>query len=245
MDGLGVEAISANYQVVVERIEDAARSVERSLKGIKLVVVTKGQPVESIHAAIQTGLRIFGENYVQEGVNKISQCTYQPDIEWHMIGHIQSRKAKDVCENFAWVQSLDSSKLAARLDRFAGERDQTLPTLIEFNVSGEESKFGFQAWNESKWEDLLPDIGYILQLKNLDILGLMTMPPYLEDPEKVRPFFQRLNRLRDYLTRIFPEANFRELSMGMSNDYEIAVEENATILRIGTAIMGARMCALP
>lgn len=232
--------IKENYQKALERIENSATSAGRQANDVKLVVVTKGQSIETIHNAYLAGIRIFGENYVQDAVTKIESLEDKNDLEWHMIGHVQSRKARQVCEKFNWVESLDNLKLALRLDRFSGETGKMLPVLLEFNVSGEGSKFGFSAWNETKWSELLLEIEQMLTLPNLTIRGLMTMPPLTIDPQDVRPYFERLRKLQAYLKKNFGHTSWDELSMGMSADYEIAIQEGATIVRVGTAIMGAR-----
>jgi pyridoxal phosphate enzyme (YggS family) len=153
---------------------------------------------------------------------------------------VQSRKARLVADHFALLHSLDSLKLARRLDRFAAEANRILPVLLEFNVGGEESKSGWDASDESAWGALHPEVQAILELPNLRVGGLMTMPPLGIDPEESRRFFQRLRRLRDTLTVHFPQADWRELSMGTTADYGVAVEEGATLVRVGTAIVGAR-----
>jgi pyridoxal phosphate enzyme (YggS family) len=232
--------ILANYKQVLAQIEQAAHSVHRDSSAIKLVVVTKGHPVLAVKEALAAGVRVFGENYVEEGITKMLACPDQNGVEWHMIGHVQSRKAQPVCEYYAWVHSLDSSKLAQRLDRFSGELGCKLPVLLECNVSGEESKYGWPAWDERSWKDLAGRISPVLALPNLDVRGLMTMAPFLPDPEQARPYFRRLRRLRDFLAHQFPRTNWRELSMGMSADFQVAVQEGATIVRVGTAIMGPR-----
>ncbi len=137
---LDKKTISENYQKVQERMKVSANSAGRDAQDIKLVVVTKGQSIESVQNAICAGIHVFGENYVQEAINKIELFADEKELEWHMIGHIQSRKARNVCEHFNWVESLDSLKLARRLDRYSGEEDRVLPILLEFNVSGEEFK---------------------------------------------------------------------------------------------------------
>jgi pyridoxal phosphate enzyme (YggS family) len=235
-----VSAIRENYLHALERIDDAARRSSRDPAGIRLVVVTKSQPLEIVRAAIDAGVRILGENYPEEGVTKIQSLPMQSGVEWHMIGHVQSRKARMVADHFALLHSLDSLKLARRLDRFAAEAHCILPVLLEFNVGGEESKSGWDASDESTWEALFPDVQAILELPNLRVNGLMTMPPLGLDPEDSRRFFQRLRRLRDSLADRFTTADWRELSMGTSADYTVAVEEGATLVRVGTAIVGAR-----
>ena len=157
-----------------------------------------------------------------------------------MIGHIQSRKAKLVSQNFSWIQTLDSIKLANRLNRFAAEIDRKLPVLLECNVSGEQAKFGWPAWDESRWNELCLNLARFVELPNLDIRGLMTMPPLYSDPELARPYFIKLRKLRGFLIERFPGIEWQDLSMGMSADYEVAIQEGATIIRVGTAIMGSR-----
>jgi pyridoxal phosphate enzyme (YggS family) len=145
-----------------------------------------------------------------------------------------------VADHFALLHSLDSLKLAQRLDRFAAERDRVLPVLLEFNVGGEESKSGWDASEEAHWDAWMPEIADLLNLPHVHVHGLMTMPPLGTNPEDARPFFRRLRRLRDHLATQFPDADWHELSMGTSADYIVAVEEGATLVRVGTAIVGAR-----
>jgi len=237
---LDIKIISDNYQKVRQQIEKSATFAGRDAQGIKLVVVTKGQSIESVQNAFHSGIRVFGENYVQEAINKIEAFTDEKELEWHMIGHIQSRKARYVCQHFNWVESLDSLKLARRLDRYSCEVDRVLPVLLEFNVSGEQSKFGLHAWNETLWNELLPDLQQISALPNLEVCGLMTMPPLSINPKNVRPYFKRLRKLQAFLRKEIPHISWNELSMGMSGDFEIAIQEGATIIRVGTAIMGPR-----
>lgn len=232
--------IRTNYERVLEQIAKAAHSSGREPQAVKLVVVTKGHPLSAIQQALNAGIRIFGENYPEEGVEKILACTHQPEIEWHMIGHVQSRKARLICEHYQWMHSLDGLKLAVRLDRFASELGRKLPVLLECNVSGEESKNGWSAWDELRWEDLLAEIALVVALPNLQVRGLMTMPPFFSDAEQSRPYFQRLRRLQEFFARHLPQVSWQELSMGMSADFKIAVQEGATLVRVGTAIMGVR-----
>ena len=233
-------SIRENHRRVLDQIADAARRSGRDPGSVRLVVVTKTHPLEVVRAALQAGVRLFGENYAEEGVMKIQSLPDQSGVEWHMIGHVQSRKARLVADHFALLHSLDSLKLARRLDRFAAEANRTLPVLLEFNVGGEESKSGWDASDETQWKGFLPDITELAKLPNLRIQGLMTMPPLGTDPEDSRRFFQRLRRLRDHLAARFPQADWHELSMGTSADFEVAVEEGATLVRVGTAIVGAR-----
>jgi hypothetical protein len=225
---------------VKKRISKAAFSCGRSPDEISLIVVSKSQPVEVIEAAISIGINRFGENYPEETLAKILALRSQAEIEWHMIGHLQSRKARIVVDKFQMLHSLDSFTLAEKLDRLLAESGKKMPALLEFNVGGEESKFGWPAWDEQKWEALLPEISRVLALEHLQISGLMTMPPLIEEIDKTRPFFKKLFDLREYLASSFPEAKFSELSMGTSADFEIAIKEGATMIRVGQAILGSR-----
>ena len=231
--------IEANYQQVLERIVSATARAGRAPESARLVVVTKGQPLVAVQRVVSAGARCLGENYVDEAINKIVSLGGL-GIEWRMIGHVQSRKAREVAGSFTWCDSLDSVKLAVRLDRFAGELGRVLPVLLECNVSGEESKYGWPAWDEACWPALAAELGAVLALPNLQIRGLMTMPPFFDDPERARPFFRRLRSLAAYLSQRFPNGDWCELSMGMSGDFEAAIQEGATLVRIGTAIMGPR-----
>ena len=235
-----VSFIRENYQQALDQITAAARKSGRDPEEVRLVVVTKSQPLEVVQAALEAGVRILGENYPEEAVRKIQSLAPQSGVEWHMIGHVQSRKARLVADHFALLHSLDSLKLAQRLDRFAAEAKRVLPVLLEFNVGGEQSKAGWDASDELQWETVPPDVSSILNLTNLRVQGLMTMPPLEADPQDSRRFFQRLRQLRDRLASQFPQAEWRELSMGTSADYAVAVEEGATLVRVGTAIVGAR-----
>jgi pyridoxal phosphate enzyme (YggS family) len=235
-----VSSIRENYQYTLEQIASAARKSGRSPDQIRLVVVTKSQPLEIVRATLEAGVRILGENYPEEGVTKIQSLPNQSGVEWHMIGHVQSRKARLVAEHFELLHSLDSLKLAQRLDRFAAEQNRVLSVLLEFNVGGEETKSGWEASDNSQWDKSLPDIQSVLDLTNLRIQGLMTMPPLGAGPEDSRRFFQRLRLLRDHLASLYSDADWSQLSMGTSADYTVAVEEGATLVRVGTAIVGAR-----
>jgi pyridoxal phosphate enzyme (YggS family) len=235
-----VSFIRENYQQTLDQIASAARKSDRDPAQVRLVVVTKSQPLEVVQAALEAGVRVLGENYPEEAVRKIQSLAGQSGVEWHMIGHVQSRKARLVADHFALLHSLDSLKLARRLDRFAAEANRVLPVLLEFNVGGEESKAGWNASQESDCEALFPDVSSILELPHLRVQGLMTMPPLETDPEDSRRFFQRLRQLRDRLVSQFPQAEWGELSIGTSADYPVAVEEGATLVRVGTAIVGAR-----
>ena len=241
----GTEIIRRNYARVLEQIDDAARSAGRDPAAIRLLVVTKGHPVESVQQAVAAGIRLFGENYVEEAVEKMQTLAIRGvaasnELEWHMIGHLQSRKARLVCEHFAYLHALDSLKLAERLDRFAAEAGRKLPVLLECNVSGEQTKFGYPVWNEAAWQELAGEFARLLELPQLQVRGLMTMAPFFDQPEPARPYFQRLRRFQAYLEKSLPQSDWAELSMGMSGDFTVAVQEGATLVRVGTAIMGVR-----
>lgn len=237
---LSEETIRHNLALVHERIDKAAISAGRSSGEVKLVVVSKRQPVELIAAAARAGANIFGENYAEEIPPKQALLGEFPGLQWHMIGHIQSRKTKIVAECIDFVHSIDSLALAERLDRDAQVRERRIPVLLEMNVGSEETKGGWPAWDEVHWIELIPDIESILTKEHVEIRGLMAMPPLFDNPEQVRPYFTRLARLRDFLAARLPTANWTELSMGTSADYEIAIQEGATFVRIGQAILGPR-----
>jgi PLP dependent protein len=234
------EQISSNYQGVLDRIRSAAKAAGRNPNDVKLVAVSKEKPISIIESAIRAGIRIFGENYAEDALPKINALRKQNGIQWHMIGHVQSRKARIVIENFDYMHSLDSVKLARRLNRYAQDVGKIFPALIEYNLSGEASKYGFPAWKEGNWGELSPSIEQILELPHLRIQGIMTVPPYSEDPEESRPYYKMLSSLQRFLQVHFPQVSWSELSMGMSADYEIAIEEGATWVRIGQALLGPR-----
>ena len=218
----------------------SARSVNRYSDRIKLVVVTKAHPIEIVQAVINSGARDSGENYAEEATSKIAHFK-DIGISWHMIGHIQSRKARLVCESFDVVHSLDSLKLARKLNRGIGEKNQILPVLLECNVSGETTKNGYAIWNADHQDQIDEEIEELISLPNLSIRGLMTIPPWDPDPEKSRKHYQRLAEFQNHLAKKFPHNSWDDLSMGMSNDFEVAIQEGATIIRVGTAIVGSRV----
>lgn len=239
MDDSLISSIRNGYQHVLSLVADAKERSGRKAAAVQVVVVSKSKPLRVIQAALAAGISKFGENYAEEAIDKIIGLG-SAAVEWHMIGHVQSRKAEKVAEYFSMLHSLDSLKLAARLDRSCRELNRRLPVLLEFNVSGEESKFGFQACDEHQWSDLETDIEKILNFSHIDVSGLMTMPPFFDDPEESRPYFRKLRQLQEYLARKFPQVHWKELSMGTSVDFMVAIQEGATYIRIGQAILGPR-----
>ena len=217
--------IEVNIKEVRRRIARACERSRRSPDEITLVAVTKGFEVPAIRTAFNSGIRDFGENRVQEAEGKIAQLTdVKPAVTWHMVGHLQSNKAKSAVGLFDIIHSVDSVKLAEILNRRV---EKPLPVLLEVNVSGEATKGGFSLG------EIAAAIKGIKQLPNLKLMGLMTVAPFVIDPEAVRPVFRKLRKLRDSL-------GLEHLSMGMTDDFEVAVEEGATMLRIGRAIFGDR-----
>jgi PLP dependent protein len=228
--------IAENTGRVRERIRAAARRVGRSPDEIALMAVTKTQPPERIRKVYNAGVRLFGENRVQEFVAKASAFTDLRDAEWHMIGHLQTNKAGKAAELFAGVDSVDSVKLAEKLDAAARKIGKRLPVLIEINVGGEAAKSGV-ALDSGELEDLQQSAP---RFEALEFRGLMTVPPFTADPEGARPYFRKLRALRDSIAaRKLPGVATDVLSMGMSHDFEVAIEEGATCVRVGTAIFGA------
>jgi len=234
------QSIRERYLQTLDKIATAAEKSGRNPESVRLVVVTKSQPLEVVQAAIEAGVQILGENYPEEGVRKIQAVTENSAVEWHMIGHVQSRKAGLVAQHFNLLHSLDNLRLAQRLDRFAREAGRVLPVLLEFNLGGEGSKGGWPAWEETEWAGIFDDISSVLVLQHLQVHGLMAMPPLGDTAEFSRPFFQRLKRLQETLMKEYPQAAWAKLSMGTSLDYEVAVQEGATLVRIGTATVGPR-----
>jgi len=240
MPTVDAETIGQRYQRVRDQVGSAAVRGRRSPDAVRIVVVTKTQPVETLRAALEAGITEIGENYAEEAMQKMLALGPVPGARWHMIGHVQSRKAGLVAERFDLLHSLDSLRLAVKLDRVALGVGRLLPVLLECNVSGEASKYGFPAWDQDQWAALQTEVGAILVLPGLAVWGLMTMPPYAESAEQSRPFFQRLRGLRDFLSERTRGGSWRELSMGTSADFTTAVEEGATLVRVGTAILGPR-----
>jgi PLP dependent protein len=223
--------IAGNFAAVRARIAAACGRAGRGEDSVTLVAVTKGQPPEAVAAAVAAGQLVFGENRVQEARVKIPLCGGH--LRWHMIGHLQSNKARDAVQLFEMVQSVDSLPLATEVNKWADKAAKTMRILLEVNVAGESSKFGY------KPVVLLEELMLINALPKVEIHGLMTMAPWAQESEKARPVFRRLRELKDQCEQKLG-APLPHLSMGMSGDFEVAIEEGATIVRIGTGLFGAR-----
>jgi pyridoxal phosphate enzyme (YggS family) len=226
-----MDAIAANLEEIRRRMADAAQRAGRDPASVRLVAVSKTYPAEAVAAAAATGQRIFGESRVQESRDKIPACP--PGLEWHFIGHLQKNKVRQALPLFPFFHSIDSTALAGAIDRIAGETGVKAQGLLEVNVSGEETKHGFTP------EELRAQFPTLSKLPHLRIRGLMTMAPYSDNPEDARPVFRTLRELRDELQSTYQHP-LPELSMGMSGDFEPAIEEGATLVRVGSSIFGAR-----
>ncbi len=229
------ENISESLKNVRKKISSAAEKADRNPSEIKLVAVSKTHPVEILREAIDAGAEILGENKVQEAVDKIAEIGREKAV-WHLIGHLQKNKARKAVQNFDVIHTLDSIELAERLERIClEEKNQNLSVLVQMDLADEDSKFGI------KEKDLPEFVEFLQSCKCLKFNGLMIIPPFFEDIEKVRPYFAKLQEIRDKLNFQNVFANgFGELSMGMSHDFEIAIEEGATLIRVGTDIFGQR-----
>ena len=226
-----MDAIAANLEEIRGRLTAAAERAGRDPASVRLVAVSKTYPAEAVAAASSTGQRIFGESRVQEARDKIPACP--SGLEWHFIGHLQKNKVRQALPLFPFFHSIDSAALAGAIDRIAGETGAEAQGLLEVNVSGEESKHGFTP------DELRSQFPALAKLPHLHIRGLMTMAPYSDDPEDARPVFRKLRELRDELQSVHQHP-LPELSMGMSGDFEPAIEEGATLVRVGSSIFGAR-----
>ncbi len=238
--------ISQRVQIVQNTIAEACLRAGRAPESVTLVAVSKQHSAEQVVEAVEAGLRHFGENRLEEALpkmNAVAQLTGTP-IHWHLIGRVQPRKARHALAGFVMLHSLDSLKLAERLSFYAAQRGLFLDVLLEINVSGEKAKTG---WHADRWriepsqrQALWGDVQRLLALPGLNVRGLMTMAPIVERAEDARPIFVALRELRDALAQDFPASDWQELSMGMTDDYPVAVEEGATLVRVGRAIFGPR-----
>ena len=218
---------------VKDRINKAAFKCSRAPESIHLVAVSKTIPANRVREAIEAGVTILGENYVQEARNKFNLLGTYP-VSWHFIGHLQSNKAKYAVRLFDLIHSVDTLKIARELNKQAKKVDKVQDVLMQINISKEQSKSGSDIENAI---NLIKDIVFF---ENLSVKGFMAMPPFFNNPEKARPYFIALRNLRDQIQKTFPDVILNELSMGMTGDFEVAIEEGATLVRIGTAIFGER-----
>lgn len=223
--------LAANLSSIQHRIRSACERVQRDPASVQLLAVSKGQPPETVCAAADLGQVLFGENRVQEAKAKMGRCPGR--LRWHMIGHLQTNKARDAVRFFQMIQSVDSMHLAEELNVCADKAAKTMPVLLEVNVAGEASKFGY------KPETLLAEFMALNALPRLEIHGLMTIAPWTPTPEKVRPIFRRLREIKTQCEDLLG-VPLPHLSMGMTGDFEVAIEEGATIVRVGTALFGER-----
>lgn len=224
-------SIKDNVERIKEKIEKAKERAGR--KGfVHLLGATKSVSPEKIREAYEAGIQLFGENRIQEAIPKIEKLS-DLSIEWHFIGHLQKNKAKNAIENFSLIQSLDSLGLAKHLQQIAQIEEKIVPILIEINIGGEATKYGL------KVEELAQFVEELAKFENLKLKGIMSIPPYNPDPEKVRHYFKEMYKIYEKLSSIFPSIEY--LSMGMSEDFEVAIEEGSNMVRIGRAIFGERL----
>ncbi len=227
-------SIAQNVLEINARIRAACSRVGRDAAGVSLIGVTKMVPVDRIREGVVAGVRILGENYAQEAQKKL-EALADMSVSWHFIGHLQSNKAKLVLETFACIHSVDRESLARELDRQAQKLGKRMPVLLQVNTGQEDTKSGLAP------EELLPFFERLTACDGIEVRGLMSLPPYYDDPEQVRPHFRKLRELLHRLReRIATPEKLTELSMGMSHDFEVAVEEGATMIRVGTALFGTR-----
>ena len=229
--------VAENYRYVLKKVEEACARSGRDPKDVTLIAVSKTKPIEMIEEAMEAGARVFGENKVQELCDKYEQLP--KDLHWHLIGHLQRNKVKYIVDKVAMIHSVDSLRLAETIEKEAEKKDVVVPILIEVNVAQEESKFGL------KPEEVLPFIEQIASFPHIQIKGLMTIAPYVENAEENREIFRELNKLSvDIAAKNINNVTMSVLSMGMTGDYMVAVQEGATMVRVGTGIFGARNYAI-
>src|SRR5712692_3615126 len=225
-------SVSENWSPLRARADSAAERARRRPEEVTILAVAKTFPAHVVREAYDEGLRLFGENYMQEALAKMAELP--PDIEWHMVGHLQSNKAKQAVGRFALIHSLDSIHLAQELEKQAAKQELRQKVLLQVNIADEETKFGFEP------AQVVDTSGEVSELEHLELRGLMTIGPLESEPESVRWVFRELRGLRDKVQAQFPSLDMRELSMGMTGDFEVAIEEGATIVRVGRAIFGER-----
>lgn len=230
--------IADNYEKVMQTISLAAKRAGRNIADIRLVAVSKKQSVEKINEAILAGVTILGENYPEEALDKFSAI--EGAVEWHMIGHMQSRKAKIIAEHFSAIHSIDSLHTAGKLNQALCKANRSITVLLEVGLAGESQKHGYDLSHPSGMDLLSGEIEQMAKLSQIRLAGIMVMPPYAEDPEASRSYFSQGRDVLDRLQQRFPAMAWKELSMGTSQDFGVAVEEGATFVRVGTAIFGDR-----
>jgi pyridoxal phosphate enzyme (YggS family) len=229
-----VDTLRRNTAAIRNHIRQAAHQAGRRPEDVRLVAVSKTFPQTHIHAAVEAGLHHLGENRVQEALQKIARST-ELQIEWHLIGHLQGNKARNAAAAFHWIHSVDSVKILRRIDQAASDQGATPRLLVQVDLAGEAAKYGASPDETRRILDAAPSC------KAATVRGLMIIPPWNDDPEQARPYFRRLRELRDELVSAGVDAGVaRELSMGMSHDFEVAIQEGATMVRVGTAIFGRR-----
>jgi len=232
--------IKDNIQVVRNKIADAAAGCGRSPGEITLLAISKTFPVETISRAVEAGLSKFGENRIQEAEDKIPALKRYPGLEWHLVGHLQSNKSRRAAELFHVVHSLDSVRLAERLNQACLDTGKKLSVFLQVDLGNEETKFGADP------ASVREIMGKLTSFEGLKLDGLMTIPPYYENPEHARPYFRRLREMKDALESEQPGClGQQQLSMGMSHDFHVAIQEGATIVRVGTSIFGSRNYGTP
>ena len=224
-------SLAENLDSIQQRIRAACERAGRDASSVTLLGVTKGQPPEAVNEAARLGLTFLGENKIQEAKAKIPLCSGK--LRWHFIGHLQTNKCRDAVELFEMIESVDSLHVAQEISKRAEQASKTMPILLEVNLAGESSKFGYSP------EKLLAELSQINALPRLEIHGFMTVPPYTTNAENVRPVFRRMRELKERAEQALG-APLPHLSMGMSGDFEVAIEEGATIVRVGTALFGPR-----
>ncbi|QER42355.1 YggS family pyridoxal phosphate-dependent enzyme [Thermodesulfobacterium sp. TA1] len=230
------ELLKKNYENILTKLQKACLKVGRPLDEVRVLAASKGQSIEKIRTAYELGIKLFGENYVQEGEAKIKELS-SLEIEWHFIGRLQTNKVKKALGLFSVLHTLDRYELAKELQKQADKLNKVVPVLIEINIGKEPTKAGI------KKEEVEEFLEKILGFKRIKIIGLMCLPPYKEKLEEVRPYFIEMRKIFDSLKPYLGE-DFKELSMGTSHDYPVAIEEGATIIRIGEALFGKRECKL-
>jgi pyridoxal phosphate enzyme (YggS family) len=232
---MNTSSVAGNLAAIRERIEAACVRAGRDPSGVKLVGVTKRVPVERVRKGIEAGLEILGENYIQEAMTK-KEALAGLHVSWHCIGHLQTNKAKMAIECCDWIETVDREAIATELNRRAKAAGKKVPVLIQVNIGGEEAKSGVRP------DELSSFFKLVSGLESLEVCGLMALPPFFDQPERVRPYFRQMRGLLEKLKReaAGPE-KLVELSMGMSGDFEVAIEEGATLVRIGTALFGGRL----